>query len=89
MADKLSDQQQRVLLRLDNHRPLSGTDKRGWLRAALFDPRTVRSLISRGLVKPSSNLPWMIKHNLDDMTVTITSKGSEALVQGHTGGEKS
>lgn len=76
---KLSPNQREVLKVLDAYIPLTGNDERGWKRAVLFNPLTVRSLIRHGLVEPSSYIPYMIKNNLDIMEIKITPLGTSVL----------
>lgn len=76
---KLSPNQREVLTALDSYIPLTGSDERGWKRTILFNPLTVRSLIRHGLVEASSDLPYMLKNNLDDMSIKITPLGAAVL----------
>lgn len=76
--EMLSANQQAVLRELETYRPVVGGE-RGWKTTRIFDPRTVRSLIKRGMAQPSSPLPWMLKYNLDDLTIRITEQGVKAL----------
>lgn len=75
---KLTPNQRTTLERLDNYRPLHSGPP-GWLSTRLFDPITVRSLIRYRLVQPSTTLEWMLKYNLNDMTIRITEKGQQRL----------
>ena len=75
---RLSSQQRQVLRVLNSFKPLAD-NKQGWKSARLFNPCTVRSLIIRGLVEPSSQVPWMLKYQLDDLVIRITTTGTKSI----------
>lgn len=76
---KLSPNQREVLKVLDAYIPLAGSDERGWKNTTLFSPLTVRSLVRRGLVEPSSDISSMLKTNLFDISIKITPLGTATL----------
>lgn len=92
---KLSSSQQKVVEVLSGRKLLPyghRVDLQGWITTRLFHPLTIRSLIRRGIVEVSSDVGYMLRDNLDDLSVRLarcsTCKGRGWYLGYNSGNQK-